>query len=111
MMNPEIKKIWIEALRSGEYEQGRYCLENIEGQFCCLGVLSHIAWKNGICERSFTNNYMIKYDDSKGFLPPSVMKWAGLKERSPIIKEKTLSLYNDSESSFSEIADLIEKYL
>lgn len=38
---------WIEALRSGEYRQGRGYLRKItidgETQFCCLGVLAHLA--------------------------------------------------------------------
>jgi hypothetical protein len=37
-MNPEWKEKWVEALESGEYEQGQGCL-NGSGKFCCLGVL------------------------------------------------------------------------
>ena len=36
-LNPAFKKIWLDALRSGEYEQGRDRLR-IEDTFCCLGV-------------------------------------------------------------------------
>lgn len=41
-MNKDIKEQWVEALRSGEYEQGRgtLCQDN---KFCCLGVLFDIA--------------------------------------------------------------------
>jgi hypothetical protein len=38
MMDPEIKAKWVEALRSGRYEQGRMMLLH-EGRYCCLGVL------------------------------------------------------------------------
>lgn len=39
MMNAEIKAKWIEALRSGKYEQGRGRLRSEDNKYCCLGVL------------------------------------------------------------------------
>lgn len=38
-MPQEIKTKWIEALRSGEYKQGKKSLKNENGAYCCLGVL------------------------------------------------------------------------
>ena len=38
-MPQEIKTKWIEALRSGEYKQGREWLLDNGGGYCCLGVL------------------------------------------------------------------------
>jgi len=46
-MKLEVKKLWIEALRSGKYEQGRGAL-NKDGKFCCLGVLCDLAVKAGV---------------------------------------------------------------
>lgn len=37
-LDPEVKKRWLEALRSGKYSQGKGALRSPEG-FCCLGVL------------------------------------------------------------------------
>jgi hypothetical protein len=37
-MNEQIKQRWIEALRSGEYEQTQGRLRDETG-YCCLGVL------------------------------------------------------------------------
>ena len=31
-------KIWIAALRSGEYKQGRMMLQSLDNTYCCLGV-------------------------------------------------------------------------
>jgi hypothetical protein len=45
-MNKEIADKWIEALRSGEYEQGIASLQS-GGRFCCLGVLCDLAIKEG----------------------------------------------------------------
>lgn len=38
-MNPEIKSLWLAALRSGEYRQGQHDLLDSDGNACCLGVL------------------------------------------------------------------------
>ena len=40
-MNPEVKQKWIDALRSGDYEQGSEKLRGVNG-YCCLGVLCDI---------------------------------------------------------------------
>ena len=46
-MNPEIKTKWVEALRSGRYEQGRSYLrsQGPDGtlRYCCLGVLTELT--------------------------------------------------------------------
>lgn len=33
---------WVEALRSGEYEQGQGHLVNEYNEYCCLGVFAHL---------------------------------------------------------------------
>lgn len=40
-MNKKIKKLWLKALRSGEYKQGKLALR-IKNKYCCLGVLCDI---------------------------------------------------------------------
>ena len=48
-MNQEIKKLWLEALRSGDYKQARGTLRRQYGDnphHCCLGVLCEIVVKN-----------------------------------------------------------------
>ncbi len=43
-MDPELKKKWVAALRSGEYKQGRNRLHRkVDNSFCCLGVLCEVA--------------------------------------------------------------------
>jgi len=41
-MHPEIKQMWIDALRSGDFKKGyrQLCRNN---QYCCLGVLCEIT--------------------------------------------------------------------
>ena len=60
-MKPELKQAWIEALRSGKYEQGTGLLKrdyshmNTEAgaTYCCLGVLLEVASEKGILEVEF----------------------------------------------------------
>lgn len=44
-MEAELKARWVEALRSGEIEQGLGTLCDYTGAMCCLGVLAHIEGK------------------------------------------------------------------
>lgn len=125
MMKPEIKKIWVEALNSGEYKQGQkmLCQENEDGtaSFCCLGVLCDLAEKQKIVthrtvegidykRRSYGNERL----DREFFLPYDVVMWAGLQENDPRVQLPesgnwdTLSAMNDEGKSFSEIAKAIE---
>lgn len=41
-MDQRIKQLWLVALRSGKYEQGKRFLRAGE-QYCCLGVLCDLA--------------------------------------------------------------------
>lgn len=107
-MNPEIKAKWLEALRSGEYQQGRRSL-HADGSYCCLGVLCDISnldtWKHRV-------DGIYAYFDCEGFLPSTVADWAGLESRGAYGDEEVnhLAEDNDNGKSFLEIADIIEEY-
>lgn len=45
-MKAEIKQKWLEALRSGQYQQGKGVLRDSLDRFCCLGVLCDIVDKS-----------------------------------------------------------------
>ena len=110
-MNKEIKRKWIEALRSGEYKQAQHQLRDGD-RFCCLGVLCDIhsketggEWVNGVYERNRTH------------LSQSVMIWAGLASKSVYLPDNScLTDHNDGSMylnpiKLTEIADLIEAQL
>lgn len=44
LLDKDIKKAWVEALRSGKYEQGEDYLKK-DNCYCCLGVLCEINHK------------------------------------------------------------------
>ena len=122
-MKADIKQRWIDALRSGKYEQGRGALRTGD-TFCCLGVLCDIhkpeGWK--FCQGGGDVARQWGYEDFNGdgerndVLPPHVKRWAGLELQSPEIKKldgyaASLANLNDNGTTFAEIADLIETHL
>jgi hypothetical protein len=119
-MNPSIKQEWLEALRSGQYKQGKHRLQNSTGGFCCLGVLCDIASRHGVGGWRLEGEDPPVYDCSAsglvdtavGRLPRAVIDWAGLGgQTDPMAGEARLSTLNDCGHTFAEIADLIEKKL
>lgn len=73
-------RLWVEALESGEFRQGR--LKNViqtpDGpHYCCLGVANEIAWRNG-CPRpdGIYDGVDLHY---------VVAAWYGLGNHNPII--------------------------
>jgi hypothetical protein len=107
-MNSQVKQLWVEALRSGLYKQGIGVLRNTENEYCCLGVLCDIYDDQGWGQ---PNDYMYPYFGSEGFLPLKVQEWAGITNEGQLIsaEDHTLVHFNDTGSSFTEIADFIEE--
>lgn len=115
-MKPEFKKVWVEALRSGEFEQGRGRLRNSEGGYCCLGVAC-VAWSRALLptiileDRPDLESQMkVTFEGSSNFIttPSSIDKAVGLEATAT----NELILMNDEQGkSFAEIADYIEANL
>lgn len=120
-MKTAIAKRWVEALRSGKYEQGRRILKNVENEYCCLGVLCDLylidnnkKWKS----KDTIQGTETLCEKERFALPEKVMKWAGLSftgcdDKEVVISKKsqtyTLAYANDTEKySFEKIADIIE---
>lgn len=108
-LSPDVKAKWLEALRSGKYEQTQGCLTNGNETFCCLGVLcdvtdpkawgAHDEWYYGTGEDK---------DSEVGNLPFGFRIAIGMSDEA----ERRLVLMNDSDClTFPEIANWIETYL
>lgn len=117
-MKREVKLKWVEALRSGQYQQGKKMLHSLrDDTYCCLGVLSDLAVKEGVVSPSPSSIhtreiYREVYDSCYvEYLCPKVMEWAGLRKANPwITGVGTLSHMNDVlEMPFEVIALYIEK--
>lgn len=106
-MRQDVKNQWVEALRSGDFRQGRGQLHPTDGSYCCLGILCLLAEADGVCEFDKHDRACWSKSDNdseKHTLPSCVGKWAGLdiKRVTPLIE------LNDAGMTFSKIADYIE---
>lgn len=111
-MDAEIKAKWVEALRSGEYQQARTVLRSLDDKFCCLGVLCQIVEPDRWVLRTSEKCHSVYGVTS---VPPEeITDPVGL-DNAAI---HTLWQMNDGDPrahiaprSFAEIADYIEKTL
>jgi hypothetical protein len=120
-MNSEVKKLWLDALRSGEYVQAYGRLKADKG-FCPLGVLCDIAIKNKIGELKWDCGSIASGDTISttrsckrimGTLPEEVQKWSGIDSVGTFPgKNSNVVKANDSyKYTFEQLADMIEVYL
>lgn len=107
-LTKEVKDKWVAALRSGDYRQGKHRLKQIDGSYCCLGVLQIVT--DGKVEN------IPGYDVSR-YMPSDSYKLrvfgdadAELAVLFGLMGEVSLSELNDDRHlSFDKIADLIEE--
>jgi hypothetical protein len=117
-MNVENIKLWVEALRSDEYKQGKGRLRQ-DDEFCCLGVACDVfrkatgegEWLGRVDAPVFDISESRKMSF---FLPVEVQKWlAGSFSFNDMVRYEggywPLVLLNDEEGlTFAQIADLLE---
>lgn len=127
-MKEDIKKIWVDALRSGEYAQGDGRLYNGE-DYCCLGVLCDIhnkMTKAGIWTHNTDEDgidWVVYRDNVYGYdngevLPRAVCEWADI-DPNPNVGQhpcgqkvySTVAELNDYGYTFEDLARIIEERL
>ncbi len=104
----EHRKLWTEALRSGDYKQAKSRLE-VNGAFCCLGVACIVAEQHGIRVARTSVGAALWGHELQG-RQRAVYEWLGL-DRPRFLRPsaRTLSGMNDEAGlSFDTIADYIE---
>lgn len=119
-IDPALKDRWVQALRSGDYTQGRGFLRQGD-LFCCLGVLCDlmgVEW-----EEVDAPTYRAVWTDpdtgvtQRGVetLPTILAAKLGVESVVRVALEDgevtSLTALNDGGSSFAEIADVIEEWL
>ena len=109
----EARRIWVEALRSGKYQQtqGRLARELEDGSigYCCLGVACEVLG----AEKGLTQDGRIMwlatgFVPAIHYLPDGIKILLGLKDKGGYHEGGSLVLTNDGGASFAEIADIIE---
>lgn len=104
-MDAEVKAKWLEALRSGKYQQAQGVLRQNETHFCCLGVLCDLIDPNW--QRLDEDRYEHEPTGAVMFLPSPIRARIGLDSDT----EQELMRMNDDGKSFTEIAKHIEAHL
>lgn len=126
-VNKEHMCLWIEALRSGKYTQGRELLTQISPQGvetnCCLGVACKVAIANGLSlavQEFYDDSFraaVVEYERKEDVLPAQVVEWLGLEpgDTNPTVFTEVNGLVlvaklNDAEHwTFDQIADALEE--
>lgn len=112
-MEPEVKRLWVDALRSGEYEQAIGRVKRA-GAYCALGVLLHVAaeYSDDLVTEAGDDFYPA-WDGSEVDggpiydLPSVVLEWAGLNDAMETV---IIEMNDDEGRPFGEIADYIEEH-
>ena len=132
MMNKDVKAAWVQALRSGKYQQATGYLRDIipasgkQYGYCCLGVLADIS---PVCEIVSQDNgggfyyetdHPSDYAEEMGYILPdgrvhqpdeefddTMLDYFGMDSG----QQDELTHMNDNGVPFSEIADWIEENL
>lgn len=100
-MNQTIKKKWVKALLSGEYEQGAGKLKTSSGKYCCLGVLRDVINPS---DSSFRHSF---FDAPNSYLSETLAEKIGITND----VQTELAKLNDQRVPFEMIAGLIDHAL
>lgn len=118
-MDQSVRVKWTEALRSGDYKQGKYKLRDLGDFYDATGVLCELAVVAGIIapgarydtEGGVFFGYQYMDPDSKRMhatgLPAAVCEWAGISYRLAY----RIAMMGDEGKNFDQIADYVEERL
>jgi hypothetical protein len=122
--NKDRLKLWVQALRSGRFQQARDTLvvfdhsagaQNRDKRIghCCLGVAIEVALENGyVHEHEDTGDI---WEDGDGVMPKQIGEWFGI-PMSPLIGTGVNGYINAVEANdsfgwdFNQIANSVEEY-
>jgi len=111
-MQEDLKQKWLEALRSGEFKQGRAVLHNTDdNSFCCLGVLCTVDDNVKAVRVNDMHSTVFKFPQDSdgehtGVLPRTYTDEIGL---SPNLASSLMSLNDSAAYNFEKLAEIIEK--
>lgn len=101
------QNLWLAALRSGSYQQGRDHLRDLDDNFCCLGVACDLFHP----EPPSPRDTVYKYSKEVCLAPHSVKEALLLRTATGLpnsVELTALTDLNDRGVTFEEIADIIE---
>ena len=110
-------KAWVGLLRSEAYKQGKKVLRTSADTFCCLGVACDSYDPKGWTDKmNLSHATRWSWRENASSLPVEVMTYYGLQSPCGWFvdangKKNSLAAMNDNNTSFAEIADVIEAEL
>ena len=117
-MRPVVRDLWVKALRTGAYPQGRCQLRSPDDKFCPMGVLCDLAVMVGVTAwERLDGIWFIPPFEGGAAITPAIAEWAGfrgmhLSQPVPLtfggVKHPIWRLNDKFKLSFDTIADLIE---
>lgn len=115
MVNKENLLLWVQALESGQFRQGRERLKRAglgAYEYCCLGVACELAMANGAPVLETFIDDTIRFNDEIGYLPEAVQDWLGIPDEDPALDgHVSAAQANDGRGmSFIEIAALVREF-
>lgn len=116
-LKPDVKARWLEALRSGEYQQGKdqlsvgeqHATEFSEARgvsYCCLGVLAKVCAMG--CEMNLCT---IPFGDFRQVIVDCGMGMEDTEDAQKRVQDALATLNDSDEYSFLQIAEVIEELL
>lgn len=107
---------WVEALRSGKFKQARMRLKSAEvsDSYCCLGVHAELCEVPSKKYDEFTQMIYYQFPEGEDSGINPLMKHYGMTEKGLPFKDMdnySLTAFNDTGSSFNDIADTLESWL
>jgi|SRR5688500_13133770 len=107
--------LWVTALRSGVYEQGKESLRK-GGKYCCLGVACEVAVAAGVpLTMKNTLGDATSYNGRLSYLPDAVTQWLGVECDADgdvyVTPEECLTATSANDTlgwSFEQIANALE---
>ena len=109
MTPKELRQLWVNALRSGEFKQGKAVLRSTDNEYCCLGVLCEVAARQGLMPAGIQLGECYSYSGETKWLAPHVAELVGLNNVCGGIdmSSRALTTMNDQGMSFDAIANFI----
>lgn len=131
MVNKANMRLWVAALRSGKYPQGRGTLKQITTDgtvlgYCCMGVMCEVAIEHGVAIDARIVSIAdavkkVSFNGSTAFLRGNVIEWLGVGHNGELDRDLVIGMdgnemisaaYANDELKwdFEKIAESMESY-